>query len=100
MATLTQLPLLAEDFETPRAGVSPLKPVPRYLKRVLMPNRNPLEFRISDLDSLLPEDHRAWRVWAYVMQADLDPIYAGIKVVEGGSGRSAIAPEILFGLWL
>jgi transposase len=100
MATPTQLTLLAEGAETPLEGVSPLKPMPRHLKRVLMPNRNQLELRAIDLESLLPEGHRARLVWAYVMQADLDPIYAGILAVEGGSGRSAIAPEILFALWL
>jgi transposase len=30
----------------------------------------------------------------------LSRLYAGIRAVEGGSGRSAIAPEILFALWL
>ena len=27
-------------------------------------------------------------------------MYAAIRAVEGGSGRTAIAPEILFALWL
>ena len=39
-------------------------------------------------------------MWAYVEQTDLSGIYAGIKAVEGGSGRTPIAPEILFALWL
>jgi transposase len=59
-----------------------------------------VEWRASDLESLLPEGHRARMVWAYVEQADLSRIYAGIKAVEGGSGRTPIAPEILFALWL
>jgi transposase len=33
------------------------------------------------------------------MGADLAPIDAGIRVVEGGSGRSAIAPAMLFARW-
>jgi transposase len=68
--------------------------------RVLMPNRAQLELRASDLESLLPEGHRARIVWAYVEQADLRRLYAEIKAVEGGSGRTPIAPEILFALWL
>jgi len=100
MATPTQLTLLAEEPELTPEEPSPRRPVSLGVKRVLMPNRNQLELRAIDLESLLPEGHRARLVWAYVMQADLDPIYAGIKVVEGGSGRSAIAPEILFALWL
>lgn len=100
MTTPTQLSLLAEEPESTPESASRLKPMSRSLKRVLMPNRNQLELRAIDLDSLLPEGHRARLVWAYVMQADLGPIYAGIKAVEGGSGRPAIAPDILFALWL
>jgi transposase len=68
--------------------------------RVLMPNRAQVELRACDLESLLPEGHRARLVWAWVEQMDLSGLYAGIRAVEGGSGRSAIAPEILFALWL
>ena len=70
------------------------------VRRVLWPNRTQIELRPCDLDSLLPEGHRARLVWAWVERADLSAIYAGIRAVEGGSGRSAIAPEILFALWL
>lgn len=68
--------------------------------RVLMPNRKQLELRASDLESLLPEGHRARLVWAYVEQQDLTGFYRGIRAVEGGVGRAAIAPEILLALWL
>ena len=68
--------------------------------RVLMPNRTQVELRPSDLDALLPERHRARLVWDYGERADLSRMYAGIRAVEGGSGRTAIAPEILFALWL
>ncbi len=44
--------------------------------RVLLPNRNQLEFRASDLESVLPEGHRARRVWAYVERQDLKAFYA------------------------
>jgi len=73
-------------------------PPPKF--RVLLPNRHQLELRPSDLDSLLPEGHRARLVWGYVERQNLDGLYAGIKAVEGGVGRPAIAPEILFALWL
>lgn len=73
---------------------------PKAAARVLMPNRNQLEWRASDLESLLPPGHRARIVWGYVERQDLEGLYAGIKVVEGGVGRAAIAPEILYALWL
>lgn len=68
--------------------------------RVLLPNRGQMEFRASDLESLLAEGHRARLVWAYVERQDLKGFYEDIRAVEGGVGRSAIAPEILLGLWL
>jgi transposase len=68
--------------------------------RVLMPNRGQLELRPSDLESLLPQGHRARIVWGYVERCDLSAMYAPIKAVEGGAGRTAIAPEILYALWL
>ena len=72
----------------------PTRPV-----RVLQPNRKQMEFRASDLESLLPEGHRARIVWGYVERQNLAGLYAGIKALEGGAGRAAIAPEILFALW-
>lgn len=68
--------------------------------RVLLPKRGQMEFRASDLDSVLPEGHRARLVWAYVERQDLTRFYAGIRAVDGGVGRAAIAPEILLALWL
>jgi len=68
--------------------------------RVLLPNRKQMEFRASDLESLLPEGHRARLVWAYVERQDMGRFYRDIRAVEGGVGRSAIAPEILLALWL
>lgn len=68
--------------------------------RVLLPNRGQMELRASDLESLLAEGHRARLVWAYVERQDLKGFYEDIRAVEGGAGRSAIAPEILLALWL
>lgn len=68
--------------------------------RVILPNRTQMEFRASDLESLLPEGHRARLVWSYVVGQDLGRFYERIRVREGGVGRAAIAPEILLSLWL
>lgn len=68
--------------------------------RVILPNRSQIELRPMDLESLLPEGHRARLVWAWVERQDLSAMYAAIKVRQGGVGRSAIAPQILLGLWL
>ena len=73
---------------------------PNAAARVLTPNRLQIELHPSNLESLLPEGHQARLVWGYVKQQDLKGFYDGIKAREGGAGRSAIAPEILFALWL
>jgi len=52
------------------------------------------------LDQLLPADHRARIVWAYVDSLDLSPLYAKIQAVEGKPGRDAVDPKIGLALWL
>ncbi|CAH1083199.1 hypothetical protein NTG1052_450028 [Candidatus Nitrotoga sp. 1052] len=43
---------------------------------------------------------RARLVWSYVEQQNLKGMYDAIKARQGSAGRSAIAPEIVFALWL
>jgi transposase len=93
-------PGLYEDDPEAQAPAVAREERPPGLARVRLPNRAQPDLRPRDLDALLPEGHRARVVWAWVEQADLSRMYAGIRAVEGGSGRPAIAPEILFALWL
>jgi transposase len=93
-------PLFAEEPNAEVKDVAGKLEKPKAPPRVLMPNRKQLELRASDLDSLLPEGHRARIVWGYVERQNLAGLYAEIKAVEGGVGRTPIAPEILFALWL
>lgn len=95
----TQL-LFAVDENIQSQSLPARLPKPTAPARVVMPNRRQVELRPSDLESLLPEGHRARMVWGYVERQDLAGLYAGIKAVEGGAGRAAIAPEVLFALWL
>lgn len=73
---------------------------PNAPARVLIPNRLQIELHPSNLESLLPEGHHARLVWRYVEQQNLEALYDIIKARQGGAGRRAIAPEILFALWL
>lgn len=93
-------PLLFDDLPAVTGVQDEGKTKARGRARVLLPNRAQLELRPSDLESLLAEGHRARLVWGFVERQDLSALYAKIKVVEGGVGRSAIAPEILYALWL
>lgn len=94
--TQAQIPGLAPAASGGTVAALP----PQGPARVLMPNRSQMEMRPSDLESLLALGHRARLVWGYVERQDLSKLYAGIKSRQGGAGRSAIAPEILFALWL
>lgn len=56
--------------------------------------------QLFSLDQLLPKDHRARIVWAFVDSLDLEPLYAEIQVAPDQAGRPAIDPRILVALWL
>jgi transposase len=62
--------------------------------------RNQVELRPLDLDSLLAPDHPARTVWDFVQALDLAPLYGRIKSVAGRGGAPAIDPAILVALWL
>ena len=68
--------------------------------RVNRPHRTQVEMQLFSLDQLLSADHRARQVWAFVQGLDLEPFYGDIQVTDQVAGRTAIAPEILVGLWL
>ena len=64
--------------------------------RVILPNRTQMEFRASDLESLLPEGHRARLVWSYVVGQDLGRFYERIRVREGLHQLSGCAGDNLW----
>ena len=86
-------PLPRSEREEPRDS----RRAPPRLERA---NRAQVVFHPSDLESLLPEDHRARAVWDFVTGLDLTAFYARIRSREGGAGRAAIDPAILLCLWL
>jgi transposase len=69
-------------------------------KRLRHAVRNQIEIQECSLDELLPEDHQARIVWAYVCQLDLSELLRRIQAVEEGPGRSPADPRILAALWL
>lgn len=93
-------PGLFSEGELP-AGVHRVEPAQASgLPRVMSPQRNQVELRPVDLESLLAQDHPARTVWAFVQALDLTPLYARIKSVDGRGGAPAIDPAILVALWL
>ncbi len=53
-----------------------------------------------DLEGLLPQDHHARAVWAFVARLNLSEFHERIQSREGRAGRPAIDPQILLGLWI
>ena len=72
----------------------------RRAARVQVPVRNQVEILLAALDSLLPEEHQARIVWAFVEKQDLSALYELIRAREDSPGRTPIAPELLMALWL
>jgi len=68
--------------------------------RVSRPHRSQVEMQFLALDQMLPHDHRARIVWAFVQSLDLEPLYEDIEVTKNIAGRSATAPEVFVALWL
>lgn len=68
--------------------------------RVSRPERTQVEMQLLCLDEMLAQDHRARIVWQFVKSWDLEAFYVSIQVSDTQAGRSAIAPEVLLGLWL
>jgi transposase len=89
-------------FELPAGPLAEAPPVTetRGRPRLRTANREQIVFRAAPLDALLPHDHPARTVWAYVEGLDLTPVYDRIQAVERGPGRAPIDPKILMALWL
>lgn len=68
--------------------------------RLRRPERNQMELRAVDLDSLLAQDHPARIIWAYVERLDIGALYAPIKAREGTPGHPPIDPRLMLALWL
>lgn len=70
--------------------------------RLRQPERDQVELRVCDLDSLLALDHPARVIWAYVekLTGELDPLYAAIKARDGVPGHPPIDPRLMLALWL
>jgi transposase len=89
-----------ELFDLPTVESRSPEPGGPSRPRVQRPNREQVELRAVDLEGLLPPDHRARLVWAFVEGLDLEPLYERIRAVEGEPGRPPIDPAILTALWL
>ena len=68
--------------------------------RVVEADRSQLELRPFDLDSTIPQDHRARLLWRAVESLDLRAFYERIKSRMGTAGRPPGDPKVFVTLWL
>lgn len=68
--------------------------------RLRRPVRDQLVLTPGSLDAMLPADHQARMVDAFVLRLDLGPLRDVIKSREGTPGHPAIDPAVLVTLWL
>ena len=63
--------------------------------RVIGPDRAQLRREMVNLDSQLPDDHRARLVWVFVEDLDPSEFYDGIKARDAVTGRPATDPQVV-----
>ena len=85
---------------TPPASAQPQPGEAGASLRLRCPNRDGVIPIPAHVDSLLPTEHLARRVWAVVTQLDLSAFYAEIGVTADRPGRPAIDPQLLVALWV
>jgi transposase len=89
-----------ELFEDLPQQVGPVREGQEGAPRLRQPERDQIELRAVDLDSLLAADHPARIFWRYVEGLDLSQLYGAIKAREGTPGHPPIDPRLMLALWL
>lgn len=88
-------------FEAVGSGKGPVRSEPAQVAaRLRQARRDQIELQVVDLESLLPPEHAARAVWAYVELLDLSDLTAHVRAREGTPGRAPADPRILLALWL
>lgn len=68
--------------------------------RLREPERDQIELRAVDIDSLIGADHPARLIWAYVEGLDLRELEDRIKARDDRPGHPATSPRLMLALWL
>jgi len=88
-------------FEGLRAQAGPhTDEAARGAPRLREPERDQIELRAVDIDSLIGQDHAVRVIWAYVEGLDLSALEDRIKARDSTPGHPAISPRLLLALWL
>src|SRR3954463_11883047 len=68
--------------------------------RLREPQRDQIELRAVDIESLIGEDHSVRLIWSYVEGLDLSELENRIKARGERPGHPATSPRLLLALWL
>jgi transposase len=86
--------------ELPEQAKPPADVTPLAAPRLREPQRDQIELRAVDIDSLIGEDHPVRVIWAYVEGLDLSELEDRIKARGDRPGHPVISPRLLLALWL
>jgi transposase len=86
--------------ELPQAAKPQSDAAPWQAPRLREPERDQIELRAMDIDSVIGEDHLARIIWAFVIGLDLSELENRIKARGSNPGHPAIAPRLMLALWL
>lgn len=89
---LLWMPAKQEPSPPPAAALSAL--------RIHRAARGQIELIPRDPEELVPEEHPARAIWAFLERLDLDAFYAGIRAAIDRPGRPASDPRVLLALWV
>jgi transposase len=68
--------------------------------RLREPVRDQVELRAVDLEALLPDEHPARVIWAYVGRLDLGALEETVRARAHGPGQAPVSPRLQLALWL
>jgi transposase len=88
--------LFADLPEMSKPGRAPAAGGPRLRE----PERDQIELRAVDLDSLVGADHPARVIWGYVERLELSALESAVKAREHTPGQAPVSPRLLLALWL
>lgn len=86
--------------ELPEQAKPQSDPAPLGTPRLREPQRDQIELRAVDIESLIGEDHPVRVIWAYVEGLDLRELEDRIKARGDRPGHPATSPRLLLALWL
>jgi transposase len=86
--------------ELPEPARAPTEATALGVPRLREPQRDQIELRAVDIESLIGQDHPARVIWSYVEGLDLSELENRIKARGDRPGHPATSPRLLLALWL